>query len=79
MTQEKDAARMTDLLRYQVNEIDSARLKPGEVDELVVERDRLANAENLASLGQDALRILDEGEADAPSIGDLFGQVVRAV
>jgi DNA repair protein RecN (Recombination protein N) len=77
--QEKDAARMTDLLRYQVNEIDSARLKPGEADELVVERDRLANAENLASLGQEALRILDDGEADAPSIGDLFSQVVRAI
>jgi DNA repair protein RecN (Recombination protein N) len=77
--QEKDAARMTDLLRYQVNEIDSARLKPGELDELVIERDRLANAENLAALGQDALRVLDEGEADAPAIGDLFGQVVRAL
>ena len=77
--QEKDAARMTDLLRYQVNEIDSARLKPGELDELVVERDRLANAENLAALGQDAMRILDEGEADAPSVSDLFGQVVRAL
>lgn len=77
--QEKDAARMTDLLRYQVNEIDSARLKPGELDELVIERDRLANAENLAALGQDALRILDEGEADAPSAGDLFGQAVRAL
>lgn len=77
--QEKDAARMTDMLRYQVNEIDSARLKPGELDELVVERDRLANAENLATLGQDALRILDEGEADAPSASDLFGQAVRAL
>jgi DNA repair protein RecN (Recombination protein N) len=77
--QEKDAARMTDLLRYQVNEIDSARLKPGELDDLVLERDRLANAENLAALGQDALRVLDEGEVDAPSVGDLFGQVVRAL
>ena len=77
--QEKDAARMTDLLRYQVNEIDSARLKPGEAVDLVVERDRLANAENLAALGQEAIHILDDGEADAPSIGDLFGQVVRAI
>jgi len=77
--QEKDAARMTDLLKYQVNEIDSARLKPGEVDDLVIERDRLANAENLATFGQDALRVLDDGEADAPSVTDLFDQVVRAV
>lgn len=77
--QEKDAARMTDLLRYQVNEIDSARLKTGELDELVIERDRLANAENLAALGQEALRVLDEGEAEAPSAGDLFGQALRAL
>jgi DNA repair protein RecN (Recombination protein N) len=77
--QEKDASRMTDLLRYQVNEIDSARLKPGEVEELVLERDRLANAENLAALGRDALRVLDEGDADVPTVGDLFSQVVRAL
>jgi DNA repair protein RecN (Recombination protein N) len=77
--QEKDSARTIDLLRYQVNEIESARLKPGELDELVVERDRLANAENLATLGQDAMRILDEGEADSPSASDLIGQVVRTL
>jgi DNA repair protein RecN (Recombination protein N) len=77
--QEKDAVRMMDLLHYQVNEIDSARLKPGEVEELIVERDRLANAEKLADLGKDALRILDEGEVEAPSAGDLLGQVVRAI
>ncbi len=76
---EKDAIRMTDLLRYQVNEIDSAHLKPGEAEELIVERDRLANAENLASLGQEALRLLDVDEPDTPSISDLFGNVVRAL
>jgi len=77
--QEKDAARMADLLRYQVNEIDAARLKPGEAEDLVVERDRLANAEKLADLGKDALRILDEGEVEAPSVSDLFGQIVRSL
>ncbi|NMB55175.1 MAG: DNA repair protein RecN [Leptolinea sp.] len=77
--QEKDAARMADLLRYQVNEIDAARLKPGEAEDLVAERDRLANAEKLADLGKDALRILDEGEVEAPSVSDLFGQIVRSL
>jgi DNA repair protein RecN (Recombination protein N) len=76
---EKDAARMTDLLKYQVNEIDSARLKPGEMDEIIIERDRLANAENLATLGQDALHLLDSGETEIPSIGEMLGKVVRAV
>lgn len=77
--QEKDATRMTDLLRYQANEIESAHLKPGELDELIIERDRLANAENLASLGQEALQLLDEGAAETPSVSTLFGQVVRAL
>ncbi len=76
---EKDALRMTDLLRYQVNEIDSAHLKPGEAEELAIERDRLANAENLASLGQETLRLLDMGEPDAPSVGDLLGNAVRSL
>lgn len=76
---EKDAMRMTDLLRYQVNEIDSAHLRPGEAEELAIERDRLANAENLASLGQEALSLLDVGEPDAPSASDLFGNAVRAL
>ncbi len=46
---------------------------------MVLERDRLANAENLAALGQEALRVLDESEADAPSVSDLFSQVVRGL
>jgi DNA repair protein RecN (Recombination protein N) len=46
---ESEAARRTDLLNYQINEIDGARLQPGEEEELRSERTRLANAESLAS------------------------------
>jgi DNA repair protein RecN (Recombination protein N) len=76
---EQDAARKTDLLNFQVNEIDAANLKPGEEEELRQERTRLANAENLASLAQQALAVLDEGTPEAMSAADLFGQAAQAL
>ncbi len=72
---EQDAGRRTDLLGYQLDEIDSAALKPGEETELRQERDRLANAENLATLAQQALNLLDEGGVEAPAATDLLGQI----
>ncbi len=74
---EQDAGRRTDLLGYQLDEIDSAALKPGEETELRQERDRLANAENLATLAQQALNLLDEGGVEAPAATDLMGQIAQ--
>jgi DNA repair protein RecN (Recombination protein N) len=76
---ESEAARRVDLLSYQINEIESARLQPGEEEDLRSERTRLANAETLASLTQQALTNLDEGTPEAPSAIDLFGQVMDAL
>ncbi len=76
---ERDAARRADLLSYQIDEIDSAHLKKGEDDELLEERNRLANAEGLASLSQEALQLLDEGDPESPAITDLLGEVVDAL
>ncbi len=76
---ESEAARRIDMLTFQINEIESARLKPGEEEILVEERNRLANAEGLASLSQEALQILDEGSPESPAASDLLGQVVRAI
>jgi DNA repair protein RecN (Recombination protein N) len=76
---ELDAERRTDLLSYQLQEIDSAHLRPGEEPELRQERERLANAENLAGLTQRALTLLDDGTSEAPSITDMFGEVVLAM
>src|SRR5574338_345125 len=45
---QSDAERRVDMLTYQVEEVESARLKPGEDEELRKERDRLANAESLS-------------------------------
>jgi DNA repair protein RecN (Recombination protein N) len=76
---EKDAARRSDMLAYQINEIDSARLQLGEEEELRDERNRLANAEGLASMVQNAMLALDEGTPEAPAASDLLGQVVHAI
>jgi DNA repair protein RecN (Recombination protein N) len=71
---ESDAARQIDILRYQIDEIETAHLKPEEEDDLYKERTRLANAEGIASTTQEALQILDEGTVDSPGISDLLGQ-----
>lgn len=76
---ESEAARRVDTLNYQINEIEAARLRPDEEEELRTERNRLANAEGLASLAQEALQSLDEGTPESPSTIDLFGQVVHAL
>lgn len=76
---ELDAAHKTDLLTFQANEIDAANLKPGEEEELRQERNRLANAENLASLAQQALAALDEGSPEAMTAADLLGQAAQAL
>ena len=76
---EQDALRRTDLLNFQVQEIEAAHLKEGEEEELVQERTRLANAENLANLAQQALNLLDESTPEAQSISDLSGQAAQAL
>jgi DNA repair protein RecN (Recombination protein N) len=76
---ESEAARRIDTLGYQINEIEAARLNPGEEGELREERNRLANAEGLAKLAQEALMLLDEGTPDSPAATDLLGQVVVAI
>jgi len=74
-----EAERRVDMLTYQAEEIESARLKPGEDEELRKERDRLANAESLSRNAQEALAVLEEGSPETPAATDLIGQVVQAL
>ena len=74
-----DADRRTEMLTFQADEIEAARLKPGEEGDLRQERDRLANAESLAGHAQEALSLLDEGSAEAAPATDLVGQASRAL
>ena len=74
-----DADRRVEMLTYQAEEIESARLKAGEDEELRKERDRLANAEALAQNAQEALAVLDEGSPETPAATDLVGQAAQAL
>ncbi len=76
---QRDADRRMDMLSFQVEEIQSARLKPGEDEELRKERDRLANAESLAQNAQEALAVLEEGSPETPAAMDLIGQAAQAL
>lgn len=76
---QSDSERRTEMLTYQVDEIEDAQLKAGEDDELRKERDRLANAESLAQNAQEALAILEDGSPDTPAATDLMGQAAQAL
>jgi len=76
---QRDAERRTEMLTFQAEEIESARLKRGEEEALRVERDRLANAESLSSLAEQALTALDEGTPESPAATDLVGQAAQSL
>ena len=74
---ERDAARLSDILNYQIEEIEAAQLTLIEENDLKEERNRLANAEALATLAQEILLALDEGTPEAPATTDLLGQAIN--
>ena len=57
---ERDRAQREDLLRFQVSELDAARLRVGEEDELRAERRRLQHAERFAAGLGEVAAVLDE-------------------
>jgi DNA repair protein RecN (Recombination protein N) len=75
----QEAASRADLLSYQINEIETATLQAGEYVELVAERTRLANAEQLATLAEQSIAAFDEGPRDREAITDLLGQAAQAL
>ncbi len=76
---EAEAARRADMLAFQINEIEAARLKPGEEVTLLEDRTRLANAEQLARLAEQALAALDEPVEERPTAIDLLGEAAEAL
>lgn len=76
---EREANRMVDLLTFQAQEIETARLQPDEEQNLRQERDRLANAESLSASVQGSLVIIEEGSEGAPSISEQLGRVVQSL
>jgi DNA repair protein RecN (Recombination protein N) len=77
--QERDAVQRADLLTFQINEIQTASLKPGEDQSLLDERNRLANAEQLADFTQQAILALDEEIDRHPMVTDLLGRAVHSL
>ena len=71
---EVDAARQMEFLTYQINEIEAAALQPDEETSLQEERTRLANAERLAHLSEQALSFIDNDLDTQASAVDLLGR-----
>jgi DNA repair protein RecN (Recombination protein N) len=78
---ERALARRADLLQFQVEEIGNAGLQPGEEGELLGERNRLANAEQLAALVSQAYGALrqDDDEGNGLAALDLVDQATQAL
>ena len=78
---DKDALkRRADLLRHEVEEINAASLEPDEEAELISERNRLANSEQLANLAQESAILLNGDESDeAVAIVDSLMKVAFAM
>lgn len=71
----KERARRMDLLRFQVEEIDAAGLRPGEEEELAAERQVLAYGERLKEITGRAYALLHTGSPSQPSLLDLLGKL----
>jgi DNA repair protein RecN (Recombination protein N) len=75
---ERKLARRVDLLRYQVSEIEAARLGAEELQDLTLEQTRLANAEQLIQLSEGAYKDLFESD-EGPTAVDLVQDAVRSL
>ncbi|HEV8471923.1 MAG TPA: DNA repair protein RecN [Methylomirabilota bacterium] len=61
----RDRAQREDLLRFQISELDAARLRPGEEEELRTERRRLQHAERFAAGLEEVGALLQDDTASA--------------
>ena len=67
-----------DYLRFQLEEIDAARLNVGEEEELEGRVDRLRHAERLRQAGQVSLQLLEDGEVNVSSqLSEAMGVLAR--
>ncbi len=74
---ETDRASRLDLLRFQIQELDTLGLAPGEADELSVERQKLQHSDRLAEgVGNALLRLFDD---EARNANGLVAESVRSI
>jgi DNA repair protein RecN (Recombination protein N) len=73
----RDGERRKDILKYQIEEITKAALKPTEEDTLRKERAILANAEKIANMVNDSYQILYSGNSQFSSAFDSLAEAVN--
>lgn len=71
----QEMAQRLDMLKWQINEIEMAKLSIGEDEKLEAEIKVLANAEKISLLTQDAYKLLYEGESGKYSVLSSLSQV----
>lgn len=74
---ERTYAQQLDLLRFQVREIESARLEPDEEETLQAQYQRASNAAKLLQLSQSALEVLTEDERSLLSQAGSLGRTLQ--
>lgn len=74
---EKTYAQQLDLLRFQVKEIEAARLKDDEEEQLILEHNRASNAAKLLQLSQAALDVLSESEGSLLTQAGVVGRTLQ--
>lgn len=73
---DRDRAQREDLLRFQVSEIDAARIRPGEESELRAEMARLRNAERFSAGLEEIAALLED---DAHSVTSRLGRAAQVL
>ncbi len=76
---ERMLAQRADMLRFQIEEIEAARLEESEEDELRAERTRLANSEQLMRAASEAVNLLTGMDDESQAVADMLGQVERSL
>ena len=76
---ERERERRVDMLKFQLEEIRAAKLKPGEEATLDEEHKRLSNAEALAAYADEAHSALYESTRDHPGALDQIAQAMHAI
>ena len=76
---EKQRAQRQDFLHYQIDEIQAANLTVGEDEELLAERNRLANAEQLLGYTSEVSTVILGMDDDSPAVIDMLNQAEKAL
>lgn len=76
---ERERARLIDLLEFQIKEIKSAQLRVGEEEETRSERDQLLHYEKISTAVEKAYEVLYSGQSREIAVVDLVGRVVSSL